>query len=236
MSAAERVALGLDRLQAGTFEGEAWRSFIHLKSVPFGFMRAHWLAMHELESPMSRAVYAAKYTAGAVASGAVASVLLGIENGQNPKDMSLATAEGRKFWMEAMLRGGALGIAGDIINPGRPAFQTGVDVLLGPTASLATSVIQETNQAIQDAAADDPSKHEYARAAVRITRQNLIPFSQVWWGKAAFNRLVYDQMQDALVPGSSWKQQQRMQRQGVSYWWRPGELTPDSAPTYAPQH
>jgi hypothetical protein len=70
------------------------------------------------------------------------------------------------------------------------------------------------------------------RAAVNLLRQNT-PYSNTWYLSAAFNRLIFDQLQELADPqykGAYARSQQRAAKQGAPFFWKPGELKPERAP------
>ena len=228
-SLSDRMAMGMDPKDAGTFKGELWRFMSQFKSVPIGIFRAHLAAMRELDGWGSKASYAARFVGYSTLMGAMATEIKAMINGQNPRNMNIATDEGKKFWMESLAAGGGFGIYGDLFANDRTKFGSGAEVLAGPGITAAYGAVKEFSKAREDAF-NGESKHSYALAALRLVRQNATPFANVWYAKAAFNRLVYDQLQDQLSPGHSAQQQRRMQSRGASYWWAPGTTSPQSAP------
>ena len=228
----DRLAMGLETSRtAGTFMGELHRFAAQFKSVPLGIFRAHYEAMQGLDTVGSKAAYAAKFIAYSTLTGALAVELKAIINGQNPRTMNLSTDEGRKFWMEAMASGGGFGLYGDLFANGQTRYGSGAEVLAGPGISAAFNAIKEVSTARDEAMAGEvDSKHQYSLAGLRWVRKNATPFANLWYAKAAFNRLVFDQMQDTLSPGSSDKQRMRMESRGASYWWAPGTTSPQVAP------
>lgn len=227
----DRMAMGVESAKdAGTVMGELKRFTIQFKSVPLGIFRAHFDAMKDLQGWGSKTSYAARFVGYSTLTGALAVELKALINGQNPREMNIATDEGKKFWMEALASGGGLGLYGDLFANGKTKAGSGAEILAGPGISAGFNVLKELSQAREDAMAEGDSKHNYPLAALRIVRQNAVPFANIWYAKAAFNRLVYDQLQDQLAPGSSDKQRRRMESHGASYWWEPGTTSPQSAP------
>jgi hypothetical protein len=228
-SVADRVAMGTTSAPAGTISGELLRFLLQFKSVPIGILRAHWQRLSDLPTFGSKAAYGAKFLAYTTLMGAITTQSRAVINGQNPRSMNIMTPEGRKFWLESTLAGGALGLYGDILGHGKSAYGTGAEALAGPAFTALYDVAKEVGQGIDDAQTGE-SKHPYLLSATRWIRKNATPLSNLWYAKAAFNRLVYDGLQDTLSPGSSDKQKQRMESRGASYWWAPGTSSPQSAP------
>lgn len=226
----DRVAMGIDSAKtAGTIAGELQRFALQFKSVPLGIFRAHYEQMQGLDTVGSKAAYASKFVAYSTLMGAMAVEIKAMINGQNPRNANITTEEGRKFWLEAMAAGGGFGLYGDLFQNGQTQQGSGAETLMGPGIAAGWNVLKEARTAIDEANKGETT-HPYSLAALRWVRKNATPFANLWYLKAGFNRLVYDQMQDTLSPGSSLKQQQRMEQRGASYWWAPGTTSPQSAP------
>ncbi|VWC96105.1 hypothetical protein BLA39750_02235 [Burkholderia lata] len=232
----DRDAMGMARLPAGTIAGELARFALQFKSVPIGIFRAHWDRMQSYTTWGSKMAYGARFVGYSALMGALATEIKAMINGQNPRSMNVSTEEGRKFWLESMAAGGGFGLYGDLFLNGQSAGQHGVESLLGPGVSAGWDAVSQVRQAIADADQGE-IKHPYLLSAVRWIRRNATPFANLWYAKAAFNRLVYDALQDNLAPGSSDKQRQRMEARGASYWWAPGAesepTTPDLGAAFA---
>ncbi|QMP18257.1 structural protein [Ralstonia phage RpY1] len=217
----DKVMLGTDKYVAGTVAGELNRFMLQFKSVPLGVFRQQWEAAKSLDGWGAKTAYMAKFAAYSMMMGALATEVKALINGQNPRNMNPDTPEGRKFWMESLAAGGGLGIYGDLFANGQTAAGAGLETLFGPGFSAMSDLVKEARQAVTDAE-NGESKHPYALKAVQWVRRNATPLMNLWYLKAAFNRLVYDNIQDTLAPGTSDKQRQRMEMRGASYWWAPG--------------
>lgn len=217
----DKVMLGTDKYVAGTVAGELNRFMLQFKAVPLGVFRQQWEAAKSLDGWGSKTAYMAKFAAYSMMMGALATEVKALINGQNPRNMNPDTPEGRKFWMESLAAGGGLGIYGDLFANGQTAAGAGLETLFGPGFSAMSDLVKEARQAVTDAE-NGESKHPYALKAVQWVRRNATPLMNLWYLKAAFNRLVYDNIQDTLAPGTSDKQRQRMEMRGASYWWAPG--------------
>lgn len=225
----DKVMLGTDKYVAGTVAGELNRFTLQFKAVPLGVFRQQWEAAKSLDGWGAKTAYMAKFAAYSMMMGALATEVKALINGQNPRNMNPDTPEGRKFWMEAMASGGGLGIYGDLFANGQTAAGAGLETLFGPGFSAMSDLVKEARQAVTDAE-NGESKHPYALKAVQWVRRNATPLMNLWYLKAAFNRLVYDNIQDTLAPGTSDKQRQRMEMRGASYWWAPGASSEMNTP------
>jgi hypothetical protein len=226
----ERVAMGMDTAVAGTLWGEFTRFFMQFKSVPMGVFMTHWTQAKQLEGWGAKTSYLARFVAYSALMGAVAVEAKAVMNGQDPMNMNPMTKEGRSAWVKALVAGGGFGIYGDLFLHGETAFGSGpLQVLAGPGVGAASDFIDQLWTASKELN-EGTSKHSYALAGLRWVRHNALPFMNIWYTKAAFNRLVYDQLQDKLSPGASFKQELRMRQRGANYWWRPGTTAPQRGP------
>lgn len=228
-SIGDRIAMGMTHLPAGTIAGELGRFALQFKSVPIGIFRNQYAAMMTHTTWGARAAYGAKFVAYSTLMGAMAIEIKAMINGQNPRSMNVMTPEGRKFWMESMAAGGGFGMYGDLFLNGQTSMQSGPETLMGPGISAGWDLVKEARQGLNDSN-NGESTHPYLLAATRWIRKNATPMANLWYAKAAFNRLVFDNLQDTLSPGSSQKQQQRMESRGASYWWAPGADSKMQAP------
>ena len=231
-SVEDQAAMGMDMMKAGTIPGELWRFMTQFKSVPMGIFRAHWENAQTLDGWGSKTAYMAKFAGYSMLLGAMATEMKALINGQNPRNMNPETEEGRKFWIEAFAAGGGLGIYGDLFANGQTAAGAGAEVLAGPGFKAIWDLGVLASQAREDAIKGE-SKHPYALKAVQWVRKNAVPLMNLWYTKAAFNRMVYDNLQDTLEPGTSDKQRQRMEMRGASYWWAPGADSQIEAPDFS---
>jgi hypothetical protein len=233
----DRMAMGMVNLPAGTIAGELMRFAMQFKSVPVGIFRRHFQTAQSLETWGAKAAYGAKFVAYSALMGALATEIKALINGQNPRNMNFMTPEGRKFWLEAVAAGGGMGLYGDLFLNGSTSYNSGPESLMGPGISAGWDVVKEIRQGIADSN-EGTSNHPYLLAATRWIRKNATPFANLWYAKAAFNRLVFDNLQDHLAPGASDKQRQRMESRGASYWWAPGAnsdiQTPDLSKALGP--
>lgn len=214
----DKVLMGTDKYPAGTIMGEFNRFILQFKSVPVGIFRQHWETANSLPTWGAKTAYMAKFAGYGMLMGALATELKAIVNGQNPRNMNVNSEDGRKFWTEALASGGGLGIYGDLFANGQTMQGAGAETLFGPGFTTLSDIVREGRQALEDAEKGE-SEHPYALKALRIIRRNALPLMNLWYLKAAFNRLVYDHAQEQLAPGTLDKQRQRMESRGVSYWW-----------------
>ena len=211
--------------QKGTGSGEFWRSFMLFKSFPFDMMTRHFRRIEMLRKN--------GYKAGAVAYGAAiftTTTMLGALSlaaadllaGRDVKDMF-----DKKFWGNAVMKGGGLGVFGDMLYNG--VFAEGqygspnVLNFLGPIAGTAFDTWDVAFGLYNE-------ETSTGAKALRLVRGNT-PFVNVWYVKTALDHAVLNDLNEFLSPGYFKRQQDRARRtQGQGYWWNPRESVPRRAP------
>lgn len=210
----------------GTWHGEAWRSMMQFKTFVAALMLRHGQRAMGQQTAAGKAAYGAVLFAMLTVLGAVSVQLLGITQGQDPQDMTTDA-----FWRSAILKGGGLGIFGDVVNAGATPTGKGMgDLLGGPVLSDVSGVLSltvgNTKQAMEG------KNTNAASEALKFGREHL-PGQNLWYTRAAFDHMVYNQLQDAANPGWSDRQQQRqLKKYDRSYWWDMGDMMPDDQPDW----
>lgn len=216
----------------GTAVGEIARSVFLFKSFGVSVILRQAGEIMAMQRP--RAVrYAGGMIIGTTLAGALAIQLKAIAAGKDPRPMDDAPhiydEQGELdpnggFWGAAMLQGGGFGIFGDFFFASTNRQGGGLAATIaGP---LAGDIQTVTNAAL--------SKHR-ERAVIRAAK-GFIPGNNLWYTRLAFDRLVADQIQQAIDPeyDQSWQRLDRYAaEQGTSFYWRPGAAAPERAPDFA---
>jgi hypothetical protein len=214
-------------LQPGTIQGELLRSGIMYKSFAVTMWHTHITRAMMQRGALSKAGYFANFVISATLMGGLAMQLKQIARGADPMPMNKP-----EFWARAMFQGGGLGIFGDFIGSAENRFGGGLaETLAGPVAGLATDVLRATaGNAFKAMRGQDTSVGNDISGLLR----RYTPGGTIWYARAAFERLVLDNMQKMIDP--DWhdrfrrKEEKLRTEQGQRYWWRPGHNTPDRAP------
>ncbi len=210
----------------GTWHGEAWRSMMQFKTFVAALMLRHGQRAMGQQTAAGKAGYGAALFAMLTVLGAVSVQLASIVTGQDPQDMTTGA-----FWRSAILKGGGLGIFGDVVNAGATPTGKGMgDLLGGPVLRDVSGVLSltvgNTKQAMEG------KNTNAASEALKFGREHL-PGQNLWYTRAAFDHMVYNQLQDAANPGWSDRQQQRqLKKYDRSYWWDMGDMMPDDQPDW----
>lgn len=217
----------------GTVKGEIVRSFWQFKSFPLAMISRHWRrGMGLYDSKTSKAGYLATLFAAQTVLGAVALEANDLLSGRDPRSLNPSNEFGTRNWLAAVLKGGSLGLYGDFLfNESTQFGQTLLSSAAGPTAQAFTDLDILTRQNILQAMRGDETNFgaEFARVAKSYT-----PGASLWYAKAALDRMVFSQLQEYFSEGYSAAAAERAHsRAGTSYWWNPGEMTPENAPNLA---
>jgi hypothetical protein len=224
----DNLAFHITPDNAGTIMGQMARWLLFLKQTPLGIFRTHMV-----DVPAGRQggtwgasawAYRARFMAMSASLGALALTAKSIALGQDPDDLLTAKGLGK-----VAIASGGFGMYGDFLFADHTEHQNnGFVKVLGPGATALSDAYDLFN-ASKDEALGDGQKH-YGAQALRFARNYAMPFTRLWYAKAAFNHMVYQQQMEKLVPGYNARVRQRMARQGQTSWWQPGEMAPERAP------
>lgn len=214
----------------GSLVGELARSISHFKSFGVAVVMLHGGRIAR-EIGAGNGARGAKYAGALLITGALygalALQLKELVQGRDPRSMDSAG-----FWGAAVLQGGGLGIYGDFLFSGVNRFGGGLtSTVAGPLAGRADRLRDLIVGNAEQAAAGE--KTNFGRELVGVLRQNT-PGGSLWYMRAAYERIVLDQLQERLDPGAHRAFRRKMRQQekayGNRYWWQPGETRPRRGP------
>ena len=146
----------------------------------------------------------------------------------DPQDMSM---DNKKFYLEALLAGGGLGIYGDIFKAGlKPDGRGMLELLTGPFGSD----VQNLSALTFGNAAQfyDEKNMNAANELIRFIKAHF-PFANLWYTKAATDRMIFNQAQEAANPGYLQRKEARDRRKfDRTPWWGSGDALPERAPDW----
>lgn len=121
--------------------------------------------------------------------------------------------------------GGAMGLYGDFLfSATSQGGSSPLAALGGPIAGDLEAIFK-----LKDNAADGEVNQTGGKLA-RLAKSHL-PRTNLWHTKAATDHLIFNQLQDYFSPGYLRRMKQRARKEfNQSYWWEPGDSTPDRAP------
>lgn len=185
----------------GTVTGEIFKSILQFKSFPAAFLMRHGSRAMSQPTKMSKAGYGASIFAMTTLLGALVVQLKELANGNDPQTMwdSDDPQKTINFLTRSAVQGGGLSILGDILVAGTDTSGRGTsDFMVGPFGSDAKAVLGLTvGNFTQYYEGKDTNA---ANEAFKLFK-NKIPAQNLWYTKAATNRMIFDEMQDMIAPG-----------------------------------
>ncbi len=188
----------------GTGMGEIMKSMLQFKSFPAAFLMRHGGRMMSKPTLQGKAAYGASLFIMTALLGALVVQLKELSNGNDPQTMW----DGEKPWLlginsnflvRSVIQGGGLSILGDILVAGTDTSgRSATDFMVGPFGSDAKAVLGLTVGNFTQYYEDKDTNA--ANEAFRLVKGK-IPAQNLWYTKAATNRMIFDEMQDMIAPG-----------------------------------
>lgn len=216
----------------GTGMGEIVKGLLQFKSFPAAFLMRHGSRAMAQPTVAGRSQYAASLVAMTTILGALVVQLKELANGNDPSTMwdDDDPQKGIDFLTRSAVQGGGLSILGDILVAGTDT--SGRDIssfMVGPLGNDVATVLGLTvgNLTQYHEGKDTNAGNE----AFRFFK-NKIPAQNLWYTKAATNRLLFNNIQDMIAPGYREKLQQKAERQhGRTQFWG-DDITDIQAPDF----
>ena len=227
-SPSSQVAVNLGT-QGGTLGGEILRNSFQFKSFAVAAGMKNFRMAATL-TPSKRGLFAAEYVIGMTLFGAMVINLREIAKGNDPKPMDT-----EDFWIAALLQGGGIGIAGDLLEAYASDDRMGGigQFLGGPVASQVANVFKAGKKALPGTT--EAGNHREGRpgaALVEFARKET-PGSNLFYARLAFERLLWDRL-DAYANENVYLDRERrarpLRQRGQGQWWEPGKDAPERAP------
>ena len=199
--------------QKGTIGGEIWRSMTQFKSFPTAFLMRHGSRAMSLDKGTSKAAYLASLFAMTTVLGALVVQLKELASGNDPQIMYNEDDPQKaiNFFTRSAVQGGGLSFIGDILVAGQDTTGRGLDsFMVGPFGNDVKTVAGLTvGNFTQYYEGKDTNASNEAFKALK----GKIPAQNLWYTKAATNRMVFDEMQDMIAPGYREKLLRKAERQ-----------------------
>lgn len=205
-TARERVAMyGSFGQQRGSIPTELYRSAMQFKSFPIAIIMRHGQRAMGQATGVGKASYIAGAVALTTVFGGLAVQTNEIASGRDPLDMS-----DPKFWAKAFLKGGSLGLYGDFLFSDYTQFGTSAaGVLGGPILSDFDTLMRAT---MGNAWLLSEGKELKGSAAVQFLKGK-VPFANLWYTKAATDRMIFNQLQEMASPGYLRRMERRARKE-----------------------
>ncbi|MCR0998653.1 hypothetical protein [Serratia rubidaea] len=220
--ARERMIAGAG-MQRGTVPTELYRSLFLFKSFPISVMMRHWSRAMAMPSAGGRASYLAAFLASTTILGAMSQQISDLISGRNARDMTGDKAP--QFWLNALLKGGGLGLYGDFLFADHTRYGSGaLASMLGPVAGLVDDTVKLAQGIPLNAVEGKPE--QTGGDAVKFVK-GLIPGQNLWYTKAVMDHMIFNQMQEYFSPGYLRRMEKRSRKEfNQTYWWRPQDRLP----------
>ncbi|WP_180036692.1 MULTISPECIES: hypothetical protein [unclassified Acinetobacter] len=197
----------------GTGMGEILKSMLQFKSFPAAFLMRHGSRAMSQPTLQGKSAYGVSLFAMTTLLGALVVQLKELSNGNDPQTMwdSDDPQKTMNFLTRSAIQGGGLSILGDILVAGTDTSgRSATDFMVGPFGSDVKSVLGLTvGNFTQYYEGKDTNA---ANEAFRLVK-NKIPAQNLWYTKAATNRMIFDEMQDIIAPGYREKYLRKAERQ-----------------------
>ncbi|WP_263576381.1 hypothetical protein [Acinetobacter pseudolwoffii] len=185
----------------GTGMGELVKSMLQFKSFPAAFLMRHGSRAMAQDGVKGKAAYGISLFAMTTLLGALAVQLKELANGNDPSTMwdSDDPQKAMNFWTRSAVQGGGLSILGDILVAGTDTSgRSTSDFMVGPLGSDVKAVLGLTVGNLTQYYDDKDTNA--SNEAFRLLK-NKIPAQNLFYTKAATNRMIFDEMQDMIAPG-----------------------------------
>ncbi|NAS08150.1 hypothetical protein [Acinetobacter haemolyticus] len=219
-------------VRKGTAMGEIIKGITQFKSFPTSFLMRHGSRAMSMEKGTSKAAYGASLFAMTTLLGALVVQLKELANGNDPSTMwdSDDPQKTANFFTRSAVQGGGLSILGDILVAGTDTSgRSATDFAMGPLgADFKTALGLTVGNLTQYYDGKDTNASNEAFKAIK----SKLPAQNLWYTKAATNRLVFDEIQDIVAPGYREKLLRKAERQHDRTRWWGDDLTDVQSPDF----
>ncbi|ENE6678173.1 hypothetical protein [Acinetobacter baumannii] len=197
----------------GTITGEVFKGLMQFKSFSASFLMRQGSRTMAQEGLKGKAAYAIPLMVSMTLLGGLVVQLREILNGNDPQTIydSNDPKKATSFFMRSVVAGGGLPVLGDILVAG--ADTSGRDAnsfVSGPLGSDFTSLLGLTVGNLTQY--NEGKDTNFGNEAFKFVKGK-IPAQNLWYTKAAINRMFFDEIQDTIAPGYREKALRKAERQ-----------------------
>ncbi|HHP6481947.1 TPA: hypothetical protein ACSE4C_000300 [Acinetobacter baumannii] len=197
----------------GTITGEVFKGLMQFKSFSASFLMRQGSRAMAQEGLKGKAAYAIPLMVSMTLLGGLVVQLREILNGNDPQTIydSNDPKKATSFFMRSLVAGGGLPVLGDILVAG--ADTSGRDAnsfVSGPLGSDFTALLGLTVGNLTQY--NEGKDTNFGNEAFKFVKGK-VPAQNLWYTKAAINRMVFDEMQDTIAPGYREKALRKAERQ-----------------------
>ncbi|WP_290008126.1 hypothetical protein [Acinetobacter pittii] len=197
----------------GTITGEVVKGLMQFKSFSASFLMRQGSRTMAQEGLKGKAAYAIPLVVSMTLLGGLVVQLREILNGNDPQTIydSNDPKKASSFFLRSVVAGGGLPVLGDILVAG--ADTSGRDAnsfVSGPLGSDFTSLLGLTVGNLTQY--NEGKDTNFGNEAFKFVKGK-IPAQNLWYTKAAINRMFFDEIQDTIAPGYREKALRKAERQ-----------------------
>ncbi|EPF6483745.1 hypothetical protein QZK38_05225 [Acinetobacter baumannii] len=197
----------------GTITGEVFKGITQFKSFSAAFLMRQGSRMVAQEGLKGKAAYGIPLFVTMTLLGGLVVQLRELLNGNDPQTIydSNDPKKATSFFMRSLVAGGGLPVLGDILVAG--ADTSGRDAnsfVSGPLGSDFTSLLGLTIGNLTQY--NEGKDTNFGNEAFKFVKGK-IPAQNLWYTKAAINRMFFDEVQDTIAPGYREKALRKAERQ-----------------------
>ncbi len=197
----------------GTITGEVFKGITQFKSFSAAFLMRQGSRMVAQEGLKGKAAYGIPLFVTMTLLGGLVVQLRELLNGNDPQTIydSNDPKKATSFFMRSLVAGGGLPVLGDILvagadTSGRDANSFVSGPLGGDFESLLSLTVGNLTQY------NEGKDTNFGNEAFKFVKGK-VPAQNLWYTKAAINRMVFDEMQDTIAPGYREKALRKAERQ-----------------------
>ncbi|MDX7901874.1 hypothetical protein SJZ78_02885 [Acinetobacter baumannii] len=197
----------------GTITGEVFKGLMQFKSFSASFLMRQGSRTMAQEGLKGKAAYAIPLIVSMTLLGGLVVQLREILNGNDPQTIydSNDPKKATSFFMRSVVAGGGVPVLGDILVAGTDTSGRDANSFVaGPLGNDFTALLGLTVGNLTQY--NEGKDTNFGNEAFKFVKGK-IPAQNLWYTKAAINRMVFDEMQDTIAPGYREKALRKAERQ-----------------------
>ncbi|SSS43210.1 phage-like protein [Acinetobacter baumannii] len=197
----------------GTITGEVFKGLMQFKSFSASFLMRQGSRTMAQEGLKGKAAYAIPLMVSMTLLGGLVVQLREILNGNDPQTIydSNDPKKATSFFMRSVVAGGGVPVLGDILVAGTDTSGRDANSFVsGPLGSDFTALLGLTVGNLTQY--NDGKDTNFGNEAFKFVKGK-IPAQNLWYTKAAINRMFFDEVQDTIAPGYREKALRKAERQ-----------------------
>ncbi len=197
----------------GTITGEVFKGLMQFKSFSASFLMRQGSRTMAQEGLKGKAAYGVPLFVTMTLLGGLVVQLRELLNGNDPQTIydSNDPKKAGSFFMRSLVAGGGLPVLGDILVAGTDTSGRDANSFVsGPLGSDFTGLLGLTVGNLTQY--NEGKDTNFGNEAFKFVKGK-IPAQNLWYTKAAINRMVFDEMQDTIAPGYREKALRKAERQ-----------------------